>query len=87
MFTHVCLSCPESIIVDAIAKIKKKNNSTTNVSFSRGMALITDSTKILRPFILVIALKGLSTRKALSEARETPSPDTSASRSISTSGS
>jgi hypothetical protein len=75
MFTHVCLRSPLSIIVDAIAKIKKKNMSTIKVSLSKGMALMTESTKTRRPLILVMALKGLSTRKALSELRLKPADD------------
>ena len=54
-----------SIIVLAMAKIKKKNISTIKVSFNNGMALITESTRTRRPLMLVIARRGLSTRNAL----------------------
>jgi len=57
-----------------MAKIRKKKFNTIIVSFRRGMAFMTESTNIRRPLIMFKLLRGLITRKALSELISRLSP-------------
>ena len=50
-----------------MAKMRKKKIRTMIASRSSGKALSTELTMVLSPSILVMALSGLSTRKALKE--------------------
>lgn len=72
MFTHRFFKRPLRIYTQAIENTKKKDISTRIVSCSNGSAERTDSTRTCRPLILVIALSGLNTLKALSEFRLSP---------------
>ena len=74
MLTHLLFRIPVSNCVPAIEKTKKNDKSTRIVSLSKGKELTIATTKTCKPFIEVIALKGLSTLKALKEFKLNPPP-------------
>jgi hypothetical protein len=58
-----------------MANTTKKESSTIIVSYSNGSEVSTDRTSTCNPLILVTALRGLNTLKALSEFKLKPPPD------------
>ena len=82
---HLCFSIPLNRFTPAIAKIRKKNSNTMIVCFKKGSDARTDYTRILSPLILVIALRGLSTLKALKLDNERPSSSSSPITTVSSS--
>ena len=69
---------PLNKLTPPIAKIMKKNISTITVFFKSSTAVRADETRSLSPRIVVTAFNGLSTRKALSDCRESPASSSSA---------
>lgn len=59
----------------AIANTTKKDSSTIIVSYNKGSEVSTDNTSTCKPLMLVTALSGLNTLKALREFKLNPPLD------------
>ena len=70
---HLYFSIPLKRLTPPVAKIRRKNMSTITVFWSSGRAFNTALTIILRPSMLVIALRGLSTLNARRDEIDKPS--------------